>query len=97
MGTTVSLEEGDIREVKIFPNPTDESTVIQYSVSSPSKVHLMVYSLNGTLSKILVNENQTAGEHTVPFNTSDLAIGQYYYLLQKENKIYRGNLIISGR
>ena len=97
VGTTVSLEEGDIREVKIFPNPTNESTVIQYSLSSPSKVHLMVYSLNSDMSKVLVNEMQSAGDHLIPFNTSGLAIGQYYYLLQKENKIYRGNLIITGR
>ena len=96
VGTTVSLEEGDIREVKIFPNPTNESTVIQYSLSSPSKVHLMVYSLNSDMSKVLVNEMQSAGDHLIPFNTSGLAVGQYYYLLQKENKIYRSNLIITG-
>ena len=57
----------------------------------------MVYSLNSDMSKVLVNEMQSAGDHLIPFNTSGLAVGQYYYLLQKENKIYRGNLIITGR
>ncbi len=97
VGTTVSIAEGTKDEIKVFPNPMNETTVFQYSLSSPSKVRLMIYSLDGGMDKIVVNENQPTGEHKVPFNTSGLAAGQYSYLLQKENKIYRGNLVITGK
>lgn len=98
LGTPVGVSELKGNDgVKVFPNPANSTTVFQYSLSSTSKVHLMIYSLNGSSEKILANEIQAAGEHTVPFNTSGMAAGQYFYLLQKDNKIYRGNLVISGQ
>lgn len=98
VGTTVGVNEikGN-DEVKVFPNPANSTTVFQYSLSSTSKVHLMIYSLNGSSEKIITNEIQAAGMHQIPINTSGLASGQYFYLLQKENKIYRGNLVITGQ
>jgi len=97
MGTTVSIEEGDPRELVVYPNPMNESTVFQYSLSSPSKVQLMVYNINSNLVKILANETQPAGEHKIVFNNSGFAAGTYYYLLQKEQKIFRGRLVITGQ
>ncbi len=94
VGTSVSIAEGDKREISVFPNPMNENTVFQYSLSSPSKVQLMVYSIIGNTKLILVNEMQPAGEHKIKFDAKNLTTGHYYYMLQKENKIYRGKLVV---
>ncbi len=94
VGTTVSIAEGDKREIKVFPNPMTENTVFQYSLAAPSKVQLMVYNLDNSLVKILVNEKQGAGDHKITFNAKGLAAGQYYFMLQKEKKIFRGKVVV---
>lgn len=95
VGTTVSMDELKADDaVRAYPNPVNNSTIFQYSVSTPSKVQLMVYSVTSGLARIVVNEVQQAGDYKVPFNSERLSPGVYYYLLHKENKISRGNLLL---
>ncbi len=64
-----------------YPNPFNPSTVISYQLSTSSDVFLKVYDICGRLIATLVNERQSAGEHKVTFEASDLAGGVYFYKL----------------
>jgi len=64
-----------------YPNPFNPSTSISYLLGSSSKVMLKVYDVLGKEVATLVNEVQSAGSHTVEFNTK-LSSGIYYYSLQ---------------
>jgi len=60
-----------------FPNPFNPSTTITYSLAKPSFVTLEVYNIQGQVVRLLVEENQKAGEHTAMFNGENLASGVY--------------------
>jgi hypothetical protein len=65
-----------------YPNPFNPTTVISYQLSAVSRVTLTVYDVLGRELKTLVNEQQTAGNHSVTFNASYLPSGVYFYRLQ---------------
>lgn len=71
-----------------FPNPFNPSTVISYSIPSGAQVNLTVYNSVGQQVAVLVNGYQSAGAHSVVFNSSVLSgisSGVYYYRLNAGN------------
>jgi len=65
-----------------YPNPFNSQTKIKYSIPLEDKVKLQVYDIQGKLVKTLVNENQGAGEYTIPLDASALSSGIYFYRIQ---------------
>jgi len=64
------------------PNPARNETRIIYSLSRPEPVRLKLYSTAGELVRTLVQENQSAGNHSVTLDTSGLPAGVYFYRLE---------------
>jgi 2',3'-cyclic-nucleotide 2'-phosphodiesterase (5'-nucleotidase family) len=62
-----------------YPNPFNPSTTIQYTLSQPENVRLVVYDILGKEVKTLVNESQAPGIYNVVFNAGNLASGIYFY------------------
>jgi 2',3'-cyclic-nucleotide 2'-phosphodiesterase (5'-nucleotidase family) len=62
-----------------YPNPFNPSTTIQYTLSQPENVKLVVYDILGKEVKTLVNESQGPGTHNIVFNASNLSSGIYFY------------------
>lgn len=67
-----------------FPNPFNPSTKINYSLAVDSKVTLSVYNLLGEAVSTLVNNNVTAGTHTVNFDAVDFNSGVYFYSINAQ-------------
>jgi len=65
-----------------YPNPFNPTTVISYKLTVNSKIVLKVYDLLGREVATLINEMQSAGEHTVEWNAEDFPSGVYFYRLQ---------------
>jgi len=65
-----------------YPNPFNPSTKISYALQSPELVTLRVFDVLGREVAMLVNQHQSAGNHTVSFNASSLASGMYFYKLE---------------
>jgi len=74
-------------EVNCFPNPADGITNIQYLTSNISHVILTVLDVYGKEIVSLVNEQQSAGEHIVQFDATDLPAGIYFVKLQAGNEV----------
>ena len=68
-----------------YPNPFNPTTIIHYSLANSAKVTLKVYDILGNLVQTLANELQSAGNHVVNFNGTNLASGLYIYRLQAQN------------
>jgi hypothetical protein len=66
-----------------YPNPFNPETTISYSLKSEEHVVIDIYNIRGQKVKTLVDEQQTAGYHTVVWNGRDsndrsVASGVYF-------------------
>lgn len=64
-----------------YPNPFNPVTNINYTIPVDSKVMLVIYSISGEKVAELINETQSAGSYSIPFNAANLASGTYVYRL----------------
>ncbi len=65
-----------------YPNPFNPSTVISYQLPVNGSVSLKIYDLLGKEVAVLVDGNQTAGNHTAIFNGNAFPSGVYFYTLR---------------
>jgi len=77
---TFSLEQN-------FPNPFNPSTKIEFSLPVTSEVELSIYNILGQKVADLINEERTAGQHSIIWNANDskgmkLSSGIYFYKLK---------------
>ena len=67
-----------------YPNPFNPSTIIRYSIVSPSIVTLKIYDILGREVKTLVNQEQNNGTYEVNWNGDNeygnkVSTGVYFY------------------
>ena len=67
-----------------YPNPFNPSTTIQYELPEFSPVKLTIYSLLGEEIAELINSEQSSGVYEVSFDATNLASGNYVYVLKTE-------------
>lgn len=64
-----------------YPNPFNPATIIKYNIIEESSVQLKIVNIVGEVVTELVNENQSAGNHSKLFNASKLSSGIYLAVL----------------
>lgn len=76
---TATLATPAIAQLSNYPNPFHGTTTIAYTIPDDSHVTLQLYDGAGRTVATLVDEDETAGAHTIPFNAGRLATGTYAY------------------
>jgi hypothetical protein len=71
-----------VRLSQNVPNPFHSSTTIRYRLDIDAHIKLSLHDLLGREVKVLVNENQLAGEYEVTLSGNFLAEGCYYYKIE---------------
>jgi hypothetical protein len=64
-----------------YPNPFNPTTKINFELSASGFTTLKIFDMLGNEVATLVQNELTAGSHSVNFNASDLASGTYMYQL----------------
>lgn len=65
-----------------YPNPFNPSTEIQYSIPEATNVKITVFDITGRKVQTLINQQQSAGSHSVTFQMKSLSTGIYLYEIQ---------------
>lgn len=78
-----------------FPNPSQHTTRIGFSIPERNEVRLDVSDVTGRHIKTLVSGVKMKGEHFVDFNTSQLSSGIYYYRLLYGAYILTGKMVVA--
>ena len=68
--------------------------MITYALPQAGYVSLTVFNLLGEEVATLVNENMSAGTHTVEFNASNLPSGLYIYSIVSNGFIYSRKMVL---
>lgn len=80
---------------KISPNPIRHQAIIEYKLSTASKVNLIVSDIKGRQIKTLVsNTYLEAGTHQISFLPDNLKKGVYFISLQTKDKIQIQKIIL---
>lgn len=77
-----------------YPNPFNPSTVITYALPEAGFVSLNVYNLLGEKVATLVEENMSAGSHSIEFNASDLTSGLYIYTIESNGYVFSRKMVL---
>jgi hypothetical protein len=67
--TAINEIEQNSRTLDNYPNPFTNKTNITFEINAESKVVLEIYSLNGQKIKQLVNNEMSAGKHSIQWNS----------------------------
>jgi hypothetical protein len=84
----VQTFENDLTDFQLYQNysnPFNPSTTIKYQIPELSYITLKVYDVLGNEIATLVDEEKTAGDYAVRFDSKGLSSGVYFYKLTCKN------------
>jgi hypothetical protein len=67
---------------KIYPNPSNEISWVEYSITEKAPVKISIYDMNGNLVLAPVDQQQQPGRYRVAVETMHLSAGLYLVCLQ---------------
>jgi CotH kinase protein/Secretion system C-terminal sorting domain len=78
-GVTLANEEEIAKEspLRLFPNPAENQTMLEYDVLRKGRILINVYDLTGRLIKTLADEDKTVQTYKISFNSENLKSGMY--------------------
>jgi len=80
---------------KIFPNPFNPKTTIQYSINQPGNVMLSIIDLNGKKVETLVNKFHSINHYVLEWNPQNIPSGIYFIQLVSDNSIISEKVILA--
>lgn len=95
---TVDITNCDFKitnyELGNYPNPFNNSTVINYNLAKTTLIDLAIYNTKGELVKKLFAGQQTVGMHTANFNATGLNSGVYFARLSSGKLIVNKKILL---
>lgn len=100
---SVDVEEHNkASNVKVYPNPSKNTTTIEFNNNSSSITSLYIYDIRGQLvTKLLDRTSLTKGKNSIVWNGEDLnnskvTPGIYFYSLSSDGNLSSGKIIRSN-
>ena len=80
----------------IYPNPTQSTTTITYTLPQTSDISLTIHDLTGReISRLADNQTQTEGNYSFAFDATDLPSGIYICTLRAGDTIKTQKLVVT--
>lgn len=92
--SSIGLEENNIKNVVIFPNPANDFVSLTGQLSESGEVHLSVFDLNGKKVKSFDPSQEPKGEFSRRLDVSELAEGIYMVMISQGSSISHVKLIV---
>ena len=79
---------------KVYPNPFNPSTTLQYGIKETGQVKISVFNARGQLIRTLVNQNKIAGTYQIVWDGKDnngnlVSSGVYFFYIETKKEIKR--------
>ena len=80
--------------LSVFPNPFNQSTIIQFSITQSAAAELTILNLLGEVVHRQVWQNLQQGQHTYVWDARNQASGVYFLTLRQKNLIAISKLLL---
>lgn len=95
VGERTSFGVDENLQIKVYPNPFNTQSTIEYSMSQSALVHADLFDVQGKRVQTLLTQRvQNTGTHQILVNRAGLAAGFYYYRVQIGKKVLSDKLVI---
>jgi CotH kinase protein/Secretion system C-terminal sorting domain len=86
-GSPLANEEelADKFPLRVFPNPTESETTIEYEVAKKGRARINVYDFTGKLLKTVLDEDKNVNTYQVKLNSENLTSGMYLFDYQLDD------------
>ncbi len=93
-GSRLIGNSGILRLKQNSPNPADRVTTISFTVIEKELCELELYNIYGRKMAVLFSEFVEPKEYSVTFDTADLPIGHYFYVLRTKSQTVLKKMLI---
>ncbi|MDP8203129.1 MAG: T9SS type A sorting domain-containing protein [Candidatus Tenebribacter mawsonii] len=83
-----------IKNLNVYPNPSNGIITLEYNLLESAFVKLEVYNLFGNMVSIKIYKKQSKDKHSIQVNLRALTTGIYFYTLTANSSCQSGKLII---
>ena len=80
--------------LKIFPNPFNPTTRIEFQLEKAGRVELGLYNINGQYVRPVLDEYRAAGTHTVQLGANGLGAGVYVVKLALDGQFIEATKLV---
>jgi hypothetical protein len=78
IASTNDGETQDAASLKVYPNPFNESTNIEWIMTDESSIEVSIYSSDGRLVSVIASSEYETGSYMINFENEELSSGVYY-------------------
>lgn len=79
--------------LKIYPNPSPESTSLAFTLPAPSDIAVTVYDLNGRIELEFMEGSLSEGPQNILIDTGQIPAGTYIVVLRTGSGTRLGKLV----
>jgi len=94
---SVNLKEhssSPLSGVSVFPNPAEKISQISYYLRESSEIRIELVSMNGSLIKVLYQQQENPGAYTQILNFQNVSAGVYFIKTSANNSMSSQKLIV---
>jgi hypothetical protein len=88
------IVDANIRQLNVYPNPTNTSATISLGVINASDVEVSMVDINGKVVSPISSYSLTSGDHELTLNTADISNGMYIVELKINGVVSRYRLSV---
>lgn len=81
-------------KLKVYPNPSREKVVLDYSLQHEGIVTIEIFNLNGLLLEKITQGFQQPGDHHHLLSTKHLSSGTYLCRIQQNNQFVTEKIVV---
>ncbi len=84
----------DLSNLKIYPNPMNETGFIEVELKEDAQVNIQIFDLSGKLVSNIENRNLRRGNNKIQFNAGDFRNGTYIASVQTADEVKVAKFVV---
>jgi murein DD-endopeptidase MepM/ murein hydrolase activator NlpD len=89
------VRESGENNLTLYPNPAANEVMVEYTLTSPASIAIMIYDLNGRLEKRMAYGTQEPGTHQLNIPLNEVKAGFYFFKVKAGHQEFTKKLHVT--